>query len=71
VVVVIKDSGHGIPEEIRDKIFDPFFTTKRAGEGTGIGLDIVQRIIEKHSAGIELESEVGKGTSFKITLPVN
>jgi len=71
VVVKVKDTGHGIPEEIRDKIFKPFFTTKRAGEGTGIGLDIVQRIIEKHQAGIKLESELGKGTSFIITLPVN
>ena len=71
VEVVITDTGHGIPEETKDKIFDPFFTTKRAGEGTGIGLDIVQRIIEKHNAGIELESEVGKGTSFIVTLPVN
>ena len=71
VVVTITDTGCGIPEEIKDKIFDPFFTTKRAGEGTGIGLDIVQRIVEKHDAKIELESEVGKGTSFIVTLPVN
>jgi len=71
VVVTITDTGHGIPEEIQGKIFDPFFTTKRAGEGTGIGLDIVQRIIEKHEAEIKLESEVGKGTSFIVTLPVN
>lgn len=71
VIVKIKDTGHGIPEEIKDKIFEPFFTTKRAGEGTGIGLDIVQRIIEKHDGTIELESQIGKGTSFIITLPVN
>jgi signal transduction histidine kinase len=71
VVVKIKDTGHGIPEEIKDKIFEPFFTTKRAGEGTGIGLDIVQRIIEKHDGTIELKSQMGRGTSFIITLPVN
>ncbi len=71
VKVSIADTGHGIPAEIRNKIFEPFYTTKKSGEGTGIGLDIVQRIIEKHNAGIELQSEVGVGTTFNITLPID
>ena len=70
VKVCVKDSGPGIPEEIRRKIFEPFFTTKKAGEGTGIGLDIVQRIIEKHDASIELISEVGIGSTFIVILPI-
>ncbi|MCG6190592.1 PAS domain-containing sensor histidine kinase [Maribellus maritimus] len=71
VQVSIKDTGKGIPEEIREKIFEPFFTTKKSGEGTGIGLDIVQRIVEKHNAELNLESEVGKGAAFIVTLPVD
>ena len=71
IQVSITDTGHGIPEEIQHKIFEPFFTTKKAGEGTGIGLDIVQRIVEKHNAKLDMESEVGKGTTFSVTLPVN
>ncbi|MCY1719898.1 ATP-binding protein [Prolixibacteraceae bacterium Z1-6] len=71
VKVSISDTGKGIPEEIRDKIFEPFFTTKKAGEGTGIGLDLVAKIIEKHNASLDLESTVGVGTTFTITLPVN
>ena len=70
IQVSISDTGHGIPEEIRTKIFEPFFTTKKAGEGTGIGLDIVKKILEKHDAIMELESEVGKGTTFTVFLPV-
>ena len=71
VKVSIQDNGHGIPEEIRDKVFEPFFTTKSSGEGTGIGMDIVKRILEKHHAKIDMESETGVGTTFHITLPVN
>ena len=71
VRVSISDTGPGIPEEIKTKIFEPFFTTKKSGEGTGIGLDIVQKIIKKHRALIELESTVGAGTTFHVTLPIN
>ena len=67
--VVIKDSGHGIPEDIRDKIFTPFFTTKKAGEGSGLGLDIVKKIVDKHHGRIEVDSTVGKGTAFAVYLP--
>ncbi len=70
ISVSITDSGEGIPQEIQKKIFQPFFTTKPAGEGSGLGLDIVRRIVKKHDGAISLESEVGKGTTFTITLPV-
>ena len=68
--IVIKDTGRGIPENIKAKIFDPFFTTKEVGEGTGLGLSISHGIIEKHNGSITVISEVGKGTEFTITLPV-
>uniref|UniRef100_UPI003216D368 PAS domain-containing sensor histidine kinase n=1 Tax=uncultured Draconibacterium sp. TaxID=1573823 RepID=UPI003216D368 len=71
VKISVTDTGKGIPDEIRQKIFEPFFTTKKAGEGTGIGLDLVVKIIEKHNASLDLESKVGLGTTFTITLPVN
>jgi len=71
IVVAITDSGKGIPDDIKDKIFQPFFTTKRAGEGSGLGLDIVRKIIEKHEGKIEVESKVGKGTTFTVDLPVD
>jgi len=69
VVVSIMDNGPGIPSEIRDRIFDPFFTTKPVGEGTGLGLDIVRRLIQRHNGNIELESAPGR-TEFRVTLPV-
>ncbi|WP_179316955.1 HAMP domain-containing sensor histidine kinase [Winogradskyella undariae] len=69
VVVSISDSGKGIPPEEIDKIFDPFFSTKPTGEGTGIGLDISKRIIEKHNGKIEVESKPGK-TTFSVYLPI-
>lgn len=68
-VVSVSDSGCGIPEEIRGKIFDVFFTTKPAGVGSGLGLDIVKKIIDKHHGRIELQSEVGVGTTFTVMLP--
>jgi PAS domain S-box-containing protein len=71
VTISITDNGPGIPDDIKEKIFEPFFTTKKAGEGTGIGLDLVAKIIEKHEATLDLKSEIGVGTTFIITLPVN
>jgi signal transduction histidine kinase len=69
VVVEITDSGHGIPPELQKKIFEPFFTTKPAGEGSGLGLDIVSKIIAKHQGHIECASRPGR-TTFKVCLPV-
>ena len=70
VVVRVIDNGHGIPAEVRDRIFDPFFTTKPVGKGTGLGLDIVRRLIQRHNGQIELESRPGR-TEFRVTLPVS
>ncbi|MGF1494535.1 MAG: response regulator [Microcoleaceae cyanobacterium] len=68
-VVSIADSGSGIPPEIQGKIFQPFFTTKPVGEGSGLGLDIVQKIVEKHQGKVEFESVPGN-TVFRVFLPV-
>ncbi|MCX8113170.1 MAG: ATP-binding protein [Bacteroidia bacterium] len=69
IIASFTDSGPGIPKEIQDKIFDAFFTTKPAGEGTGLGLDISRRIVEKHGGKIYFESEPGK-TTFYVRLPI-
>lgn len=66
----VTDHGKGVPPEIAGHIFDPFFTTKEIGKGTGLGLWMVQGIVRRHGGWIELASEVGKGSSFKIFLPV-
>ena len=71
VVVRIQDSGPGIPPEYRAKIFDPFFTTKDQGVGTGLGLNIVHKIVEKYGGNIHVESELGKGSTFIVSLPFN
>lgn len=68
VAVSVTDSGSGIPQDIMDKIFEPFFTTKPAGEGTGLGLDIVRKIVEKHNGKITVASQPGN-TVFTVTLP--
>lgn len=70
VWIEIIDSGKGINPDNLKRIFDPFFTTKPVGKGTGLGLSVSYSIIQKHHGSINVESEVGKGTSFKITLPV-
>jgi signal transduction histidine kinase len=68
VVVAITDDGPGIPQAIQGRIFDPFFTTKGVGEGTGLGLDIVRRLVKQHEGEIEVESRPGH-TEFRVTLP--
>ncbi len=70
VQLTVADTGPGIPAEIRAKVFEPFFTTKPAGEGTGLGLSLCQRIIEDHGGTIALDSEPARGTTFGIELPV-
>ncbi|MFN3386293.1 MAG: sensor histidine kinase [Candidatus Thermochlorobacter sp.] len=64
------DTGIGIPEQNLKKIFEPFFTTKPVGQGTGLGLSIVYKIIERHNGTIEVNSKVGEGSEFVITLPI-
>jgi signal transduction histidine kinase len=67
-VVRVIDNGAGVPADLRDRIFDPFFSTKPAGQGTGIGLDIVRRLVVRHNGVVELKSEPGR-TEFCVTLP--
>ncbi len=69
VVITVADTGMGIPPDIRSKIFEPFFTTKIAGQGSGLGLATVLGIVRSHNGFIDFESEVGRGTSFKVYLP--
>ena len=64
VTTEVSDTGKGIPEEIREKIFDPFYSTRH--EGVGLGLSIVHRIVREHGGSIKVESQVGKGTTFKL-----
>jgi signal transduction histidine kinase len=70
VVIEIRDNGAGIPEEVQPHIFEPFFTTKAVGEGTGLGLDTVQRIVKKHRGNIQVNSVPGD-TRFQVWLPLS
>ncbi len=70
LLLSIKDTGRGIPEEIISKVFDPFFTTKDPGKGTGLGLSISYSILEEHNGTIDIKSKVGKGTEVVISLPL-
>jgi signal transduction histidine kinase len=69
VVVEVADTGPGIPEEELNMIFEPFYTTKEIGAGTGLGLSICKKIIDEHNGLLKVNSEVGRGTSFKIYFP--
>jgi two-component system NtrC family sensor kinase len=66
----VKDTGKGIPVSAKERIFDPFYTTKEIGMGTGLGLSICNRIVQAHHGMIKVDSEVGKGTVFSISLPI-
>jgi signal transduction histidine kinase len=70
VEVIVADTGAGIPAQHLPRIFDPFFTTKEVGKGTGLGLSVSYGIIKAHGGAIEVESEPGKGSTFKVLLPV-
>jgi signal transduction histidine kinase len=70
VKISIADTGIGITDESKKRIFDPFFTTKKMGEGTGLGLAICEKIVKEHSGKIEVKSEVGKGSTFLISIPI-
>ena len=71
IEIALSDTGHGINEEHIEKIFDPFFTTKDVGHGTGLGLAISYGIVKRHKGAITVESELEKGTTFTVKLPVN
>ena len=71
VLIIFEDTGTGIPESIMARIFDPFFTTKPVGKGTGLGLSICFSIMKRLGGSIDVESAVGKGSKFTLTLPVN
>jgi PAS domain S-box-containing protein len=72
VRVAVKDSGHGIPDEVKEKMFDPFFTTKRSSKrrGSGLGLSIVLGIVKDHNGYIDFSTQLGKGTIFYVYLPI-
>ena len=70
VCLTVADSGHGIQPELLDRIFEPFFTTKGANKGTGLGLSVVHGIVGEHGGHIEVASEAGVGTTFRIVLPL-
>ncbi len=69
VIVEVRDTGIGIPEEIRDRIFDPFFSTRGVGEGTGLGLAVSYGIVTAHGGKIQVDSRVGVGSTFRVILP--
>ncbi|HXU62096.1 MAG TPA: ATP-binding protein, partial [Polyangia bacterium] len=69
VEITVSDSGPGIPPEVIPRIFDPFFTTKDVGQGSGLGLSIVHGIVDRHGGHIKVDSRLGQGTTFRITLP--
>lgn len=70
VLVSVQDTGSGIPEEVQGKIFEPFFTTKKVGEGSGLGLGIIQKIVQKHNGKIWFQTQKDKGTTFFVEIPI-
>ena len=69
IIVSFSDTGCGIPSDLKDKIFEPFYSTKKIGEGSGLGLSIVKKIIDKHQGSISFVSELNKGTTFYVEFP--
>ena len=70
VVVRVSDTGTGMRPEVQERVFESFFTTKSSAKGTGLGMSISQNIIEQHKGQIRFNSELGRGTTFEIYLPV-
>ena len=68
ICISFEDTGIGMTPEVKEKIFEPFFTTKDVGEGTGLGMSIVFKIIESHQAKIEIDTEYGRGTKIVLIL---
>jgi signal transduction histidine kinase len=68
--MIVRDNGNGIPKKVLDKIFQPFFTTKPTGEGTGLGLSMSYDIITAHKGELNVDTEKGKFTEFKISIPI-
>ena len=68
--IEVEDNGSGIPADVLPRIFDPFFTTKPIGKGTGLGLSLSYGIVQKHNGRITVDSEVGRGSRFRVSLPV-
>ncbi len=71
VELTVRDDGMGIPPELMPKIFEPFTTTKEVGKGVGLGCAISKGIVERHGGHIELQSELGIGTTFRVHLPLD
>ena len=69
LVIRVIDNGPGIPDTIKERIFDPFFTTKPVGQGTGLGLDLVRRLVRRHDGTVDVDSRPGR-TEFCVTLPL-
>lgn len=70
IAIVIRDTGHGMAQEILDRIWEPFFTTKEVGQGVGLGLALTYNTIKRHGGEIQLESQIGKGSQFTVLLPI-
>jgi two-component system NtrC family sensor kinase len=71
IEIQVRDDGSGIPPDILPRIFEPFLTTKESGHGVGLGLAVSHSIVERHRGKIRVQSEVGRGTTFTVTLPLN
>jgi len=70
IELLVKDSGHGMDPQVRERIFEPYYTTKKQGKGTGLGLSVIHGIVKNHGGDITVSSQPGKGSSFKVYLPI-